>query len=71
MIREIQRATPHLLADVLPAVLATDHVLDDRILGEVLINGRDKVQGEAYGKEVDDLVEKVAKETIVSEELET
>ncbi len=50
----------YLFADPLAAVLAPDHVLDDGVVREILIHGRNGIQRRPHGEEVDDFVEEDA-----------
>jgi hypothetical protein len=54
-------STPtHLLIDPLPAVPALDGMLDDGVLGKVLVQRRQAIEREANTHEIDQPVEKEA-----------
>lgn len=47
-----------LLIDSFPAILALDHVLDDGIFAEILVQASQSIQGHAEAEKVDGFVEK-------------
>lgn len=50
----------YLFVDPLSAVLTLDHVLDDRVTAEVLVQASQSIEGHTEAEEVDGLVEKHA-----------
>ena len=52
----------YLDADPLPAILAFDLLLDDRVITGPLVDPRDEEQGDHHNEEVDDLVDEGAED---------
>lgn len=51
------REGKYLFIDMLPTILALDGMLDDRILGETLIQRGETIEGEAHADKIDQPVE--------------